>query len=291
MASPSLISNPADKMVAGSGWFIDTGLPFIDSRARLVSGELHFIAGDPGAGKTTMAIHLAMHNAMKGRPVYYVGAETDEVEIALGLLTSTRLIDSRTLLSIRYDPTQRTKKNVDMIHDLWEERFSGIPVYFIRCDHGPEELIPTLEKVEKALVIVDHAFAVVNQSHSLIRKEHQSFMALFTALKRIALDKDNVMVVLNQYKLSGRKGDERGPDAEYGGSGVRNIAGSMLHIRKPSDDISPHGYDMLYAVYHKMRAMLVADEHGDMVNPIGDEFSFFIENRYRLIVDKPPGFF
>jgi hypothetical protein len=88
--------------------------------------------------------------------------------------------------------------------------------------------------------------------------------------------------------LSGREGGERGPDAQYGGSGVRNIADSIIHIWPDDTDLAHAtvGTILVNAECHKVRARLVADQDGNPINPIGRRERFWLDNRYRMIRDE-----
>lgn len=64
---------------------IPTGLPGIDRvlGGGLVPGSVVLLAGDPGIGKSTLLLQIAMLTAREDRPVLYVSAEESERQVAI----------------------------------------------------------------------------------------------------------------------------------------------------------------------------------------------------------------
>ena len=66
-----------------------TGLPALDE---LLGGGyregLHLVGGITGGGKTSFALHVALHNAVMGRPVVYASFEQSRFEL-WGRIAST----------------------------------------------------------------------------------------------------------------------------------------------------------------------------------------------------------
>lgn len=286
-----IAANPADELRKSKGWFTDTGLPFIDRWYRLTSGEWHFIAGDPSSGKTTIAIQMAGHNIKQGVPVVLILAEADKLEITLSLLLQTGKVNAQFINQIRYNQTMRTEGNLKRIHDLWEELYGGLPLYIFEAN-GVDEVVSIISAFAKpALVMVDHAYAVVAQSkRPQGAREHQMFISLFSrglaAINRL----NHVGVMFNQFKLEGRNAAERGPDAQYGGSGVQNIASTLTHIwpAESGEASTASGFRLVRSKFWKVRALMLADEHGNTIDPKGEEDEYWLENKFRRIVPSLP---
>lgn len=289
------IGNPADELDQVDGWSTTTGLYFLDRLVRLTSSGLHFLAGDPGSGKTTIVTHMLSHNAMSGIPSIAILAEGDPLDIKLAMLTQTQRLSARFASRIRYDPTFRSTERIQQVRELWQEEFEGLPLQIHRVSDGPDSVISLVNSITKpSFICIDHAFAVISQSQ--IRadgREHQSFMRFFAAIESAANRNNHVVVMANQYTKAGREGEERGPDAQYGGSGIQNIATSMIHLMQPRAEISAAvGYRKMRFTIPKVRAMLVADSHGIPIDPVQVTADvpghFYLNTKYRLAESSLP---
>lgn len=67
---------------------ISTGLRKLDELLNGLSGGLYILAGAPGAGKTTLALQLAMQAARDGVPVVYVTYENSPMNLVLKALAA-----------------------------------------------------------------------------------------------------------------------------------------------------------------------------------------------------------
>lgn len=63
--------------------FISTGITGLDSilGGGLTKDRLYLLEGDPGAGKTTMALQFLVEGARRGEPVLYITLAENEVEL------------------------------------------------------------------------------------------------------------------------------------------------------------------------------------------------------------------
>jgi len=294
-----LTTNPADQLEGADGWFTFTGIPFIDEWLRLVSGELHFIAGDPGAGKTTGAIQMATANVrgitimdppgFKPRPpvsTVIIAAETDQLEIKMGMLLQTGKLDASFAQRIRYDFGYRTKNNLKKVRDLWDEYYGDLPIRIYRTSRGEDEVVSIVSSItEPSLVIIDHAFAIVGQSEAASNmREYQRYISLFSKTLQAVSRNNHVGVMLNQYTKGARQEEERGPDAQFGGSVVQNIASTMIHLWS-MNLIDAMGNKMMRGKCWKARATILVDENGHTIDPREKYKDYWIETRHRRIVE------
>ncbi len=284
------IGNPADSLAVSRGWHTFTGLRFIDRWMALVSEEIHFLAGDPTSGKTTLFIHIAAHNVQNGVPTVIISAETDELEIQLSMLTMTREVNAAFVSAMRHDSSKRTPINIQKIRELWDKHYGDCPLQIHKVNSGADEVVSIVAGImEPSLILIDHAFAVIAQTEtSAGMREHQQFLQFFARTLVATKRNNHITIMANQYTKEGRKEIERGPDAQYGGSGVQNIAGSMTHLWHPGSDITAAGYHHIVGKFVKVRAKILVDEQGRMIDPQGKPLSFYIENKYRIVVDKIP---
>jgi energy-coupling factor transporter ATP-binding protein EcfA2 len=294
MKSP-LAQNPAEELENTEGWSTATGLPFLDRLVRLTSGGLHFLAGDPGSGKSTLITHMLAYNARHGVPSVGILAESTPLDIKLAMLTQTQKLSASFASRIRFDPEFRTDSRIERIRELWHDNFEGLPLQIHRVNEGPDAVISLVNSItEPSFVCIDHAFAVVSQGR--VRpdgREHQTFMRFFASTEAAAKRNNHVVVMVNQYTKAGREGEERGADAEYGGSGIQNIATTMTHIMQPKSAAEAAvGYRKMTFTIPKCRAMLVVDQHNNPIDPVQRTSDmpghFWLNVKYRLAEDKLP---
>jgi hypothetical protein len=293
MVSPT-ITNPADMLDASGGWHTTTGLEFIDRIVRLTSGGLHFLAGDPGSGKTSLVIHALAHNARRGVPSIGILAESSQLEISLAMLTQAQKLSAYQANQIRYNPEYRTEENIQRVRHLWDKEFGDLPLQIFSVTDGPQAVINIVNSISKpSFICIDHAFAVVAQNRGADQREYQTFNDLFSGVESAAERNDHVVVMVNQYTKSGRQGEKRGPDAQFGGSGVQNYATTMIHLMKPEADVSTAaGYRKMQATIPKCRAMLAADENGNPIDPVryteDIPLEYWIHTTYRRLLSECP---
>ncbi|KKN00912.1 hypothetical protein LCGC14_1132950 [marine sediment metagenome] len=296
MKNPT-VENPAEALRRTKAWNTNTGVACLDQLVRYVSSELDFIAGDPGCGKSSIANAAAAHTARRLKiPSVLILAESDALDSQLSMLLTTGdpRIDALFVSRVRYDPNYRTDSNIKVIEEMWNEYYHDIPLRIYEVETGVDEVISIVSSItEESFIQVDHAYGVVSQT-GLTKgiQEHQNYVNLFSRLKRAGQRNNHCTIMYNQFKLSGREGDERGPDAQYGGSGIRNIAASIIHLWPLDSDAlnSSRGYRAMAAKCHKVRARLV-----EGVDPVGMEIYYrflpshrqvFSEEEYKEIRDK-----
>ncbi|NEX62953.1 ATPase domain-containing protein, partial [Noviherbaspirillum galbum] len=68
---------------ASSNVFISTGIPGLDNilGGGLTKERLYLLEGDPGAGKTTMALQFLIEGARLGEPVLYITLAENDIEL------------------------------------------------------------------------------------------------------------------------------------------------------------------------------------------------------------------
>ena len=66
-----------------SNAFISTGIPGLDNilGGGLTKERLYLLEGDPGAGKTTIALQFLIEGARQGEPVLYITLAENDIEL------------------------------------------------------------------------------------------------------------------------------------------------------------------------------------------------------------------
>jgi hypothetical protein len=294
MVNPIAV-NPADELATSRAWSTTTGLLFLDRLVRLTSGSIHFLAGDPGSGKSTLVSHMLAHNAKRGVNSVGILAESSPLDIKMAMLTQTQHITARFASLVRYNPNFRTRDNIQTVRELWDDHYTDLPLSIYRVNEGPDAVVSLVSSITvPSLICIDHAYAVVSQGRVRADgKEHQTFMRLFAAVETAAKRNNHVIVMANQYTKAGRSEETRGPDAQYGGSGVQNIASTMIHLYQPMAEIDTAvGYRKMRFTIPKCRALLVVDENNRDVDPVQvtREYPgmFWLNTRYRLAQAEMP---
>lgn len=98
--------------------YYTTGLPELDA---LLGGGylegLHLLGGITGGGKTSLALHIAMHNALEGRTVIYGSYEQSRLELWARIANRVTGIPQRAIKAGKYDQAGRTYRTADMLKD------------------------------------------------------------------------------------------------------------------------------------------------------------------------------
>ena len=80
----------------GHGAGIGTGLLSYDTdQGGLFPGELVILAARPACGKTSLAMQIAQHNAMRGRLVYFASLEMSSVELSIRMACGDSGVSNR----------------------------------------------------------------------------------------------------------------------------------------------------------------------------------------------------
>ena len=195
-------------------------------------GELVILAARPGVGKTALALQVAMHNAMRHRPVLFVSLEMRDRELVTRVLCGRSRVDSRLLRAGDVTPSdlqdlERASTEVD-----------GVP---LRIWAPPTATLPLIRAVAKrervasglALLAVDYIGLV--QPDDRTRPRHEQVAAVSAGLKRLA--KELVVPVLALCQLN-READRTEPRlAHLRESGaIEQDADLITFLHRPDSD-------------------------------------------------------
>ena len=294
-----VIENPADTLERENGWSVRVGIPWFDERLRLPSGLVHSIGGDPSVGKSLIAYQTIGFNATKGcarkgKGVAMIMAEDKILDLQMTLLSQLEgKIDMVFVNRIRYDPAFKTEGNLNIVRELWDRHYGDIHFVAASIKDGPEAVLAAIEALPgEHFVVIDHAFAIVNQGKVQHDQQHRDYNKLYSGLETIADRCNHVILIFSQYKLSerGKKNPDRGQDAIIGGSIVANVSITMVNMWKPEGDFSqtPSGWQAVMIECVKVKArMVVDDETGVTKDPMDGPGIIRINLKHRVIGDPP----
>ncbi len=151
---------------AGRSERLGTGLPELDRvlGGGLVPGSVVLLGGEPGIGKSTLALQAAAHVRRAGRPVLYVSGEESAEQIRL---RAVRLADApeellvlvETRAGALQDPWRKLEPAllvIDSIQTLQTERVESAPGSVAQVRECAAELAATAKETGTALLLVGH---------------------------------------------------------------------------------------------------------------------------------------
>ena len=287
MAKKKLLS-PVEALKRSDRFVVWTGIDKIDKLLGWVSGALHFIGGDPGSGKTTLAIQMAVNAAKNGRPVTYMYCEGSETDIAFSILAQETQYPIAALNKMEVNLMKPTDADLEVIGELWDDCVGDLPLSVYGISNGPQQVLSLASSAEPgALVVIDHAKGIVDQGVG-DREEHITYASLFGKLEVSARRNNTCTVLMNQYTRAGRQSEERGMESLYGGSSVGNTGSSIAVMQALDSDMSMQGrWRATSFKIVKVRKSVVVDEQGNTINPINQKVTLFIDTRSRTMVSEP----
>lgn len=280
------LQNPVEYLRDTDMWSIRTGIEGFDKILRFHSKELIIGGGDPNVGKSTIGNIIAAHAALvEKRPVYYVMVENDPHELALALITMTRKMTSAQVGQMLGNPSRRTPDRIAEVDAIWKEAYEGVPIYTYVLRGGPDELQQILRTIPRgSVVIIDHIYAIVAQADKAgnHRADYQDHTRVATMLDVFARGNNCVVLAWTQFTKAGRQGgEERDPDAFFGGAGIRNIAKVTFVVA--AEPYHNPAFSMANVTFHKCKIRSVVDDEGKVIDPAGRSVSLTIDLAYRTI--------
>ncbi len=281
------LPSPVEALKHSDRFVVRTGIDSIDKLVAWPSGALHFIGGDPGSGKTTLAIQMAVNAAKNGRPVMYMYCEGSESDIAFSILSQETQYPIATLNEMEVNLRKPSEEDLKVIGELWNDCVGDLPLSVYGISGGPQQVLSLASAAEPgSLVVIDHAKGIVDQGVG--EREHVTYAALFGSLEVLARRSNLCTVMMNQYTRAGRESEERDMESLYGGSAVGNT-GSVIAVMQALDsEMSTQGqWGATTFKVVKIRKSVVVDENGNTVSPLNQKKTLFIDRRTRTIVSKP----
>jgi replicative DNA helicase len=173
---------------------LPTGLLDLDEKIiGLRGGDLIVVAGRPSTGKTTLAMNIALHNALDGKSVFVASLEMSALSLTERAVASVGRIDSRNLKSGKIDSDdwrrvaeaqgkmQSAKLHIDGASRLTVERLRA------RCKR-------VKARQGLALVLVDYIQLMDADGNS----RNEEIASISRGLKLLAKELDVPLIALSQ---------------------------------------------------------------------------------------------
>lgn len=243
---------------------IEFGVPFLDdSLLGIGKNDLVLIAARSGNGKSELATHVSLFNALKGKRVYHLALEAERREISRRMLfkrLAKKFYEDRSTLEERpnyhhwYMGKQEkllSKFYDDAAADL--KQYTNLKIYYRGTDFGTKELNGIFASIKNQadLLVLDHLHYMdfadenENKAHKQAVKEIRDMALLH-----------NIPVILVAHI---RKGDRRNPnpvpDMEdiHGSSDIFKIATKAIIIAPAKDqEVTPGTKSRRFATYMRV---------------------------------------
>ncbi len=210
-----------------TGETIVTGFPSID---RQLGGgfrrqDLVVLAGDVGAGKSALALGIALRSARAGTPVLYLSGEMSEERLFERALALEARLPVDALRRGDLDELTRASVGAAAI------RLRDLPLIVRPLPHDPRQLDESLRTVpRRALCVIDELQLV--QPLVVGETPEQSLASTARRLKQMALDEELAILAVAQLpRLRPGRLDPRPTLDDLGGGGVvKQVADVVLAL-------------------------------------------------------------
>ena len=182
---------------------IPTGFTYLDQAMGGWRSGLHLVAGEPGCGKSALALHAAQAAAASGYPVLYLAFDAEPEFLVLRMLCQHRDWDQRLALDGGIEQPELLRAAGEMTEVL--DRIAIVPADPMLDAAAVEDLVRgriAASERKHCLVIIDYlqVWAAGTRQFSEFRHE---IAKLTTALRQLALDLSSpVLAISSQNRLS-----------------------------------------------------------------------------------------
>lgn len=230
-----------DRNAAELGRYLPFGVKFLDDAMLGISkGDLVLIGGRSGGGKTELATHIAMTNALQGKRVYFFALEAERNEIAdrikYKLLANCYFSEKHSRrTTIAYDRWKAglLAREFEPYVPIVNEALRTLSNLYVR--YGEESY--TIEEYDRDMLeIKNHAdLIIIDHLHYFDLDEAQANAELKAIMKRIkflALQYQTPVVLVAHIRKQDKRFASLVPDQEdfHGSSDVIKIATKAVTI-------------------------------------------------------------
>jgi DNA repair protein RadA/Sms len=166
IARTSAIAQPLDRVGDGTGQRVRSGIDELDRvlGGGVVAGSLILLGGDPGIGKSTLALQLAARMGRADRPVLYCAGEESAIQVAMraerlgcrlpsvAVLAETDLDAVAAAIEVARPPLAV----VDSVQTLSAPEAAGMPGSPAHVREGVAGLLTVAKQTGVPIVLVGH---------------------------------------------------------------------------------------------------------------------------------------
>ena len=214
-----------------------TGLTKLDEMlGGYLAPGVHVTHGDPGTGKTALALQIA---ASCGFPALYVSAEMPMIELA-------RRITAR-ITKTFLGRLKSGEMNASHASDLAKRAFSQCPgLYLLDATAGPApvehlascvQMIKQKEEASQMLVVVDSAHSWAAGFRSDTQSEYDGLTSALTDLRTLASLMEGPVIAIAERNRASRK--QAGMDAAAGTRSFEYGAETVISLEVKEDESAP----------------------------------------------------
>jgi circadian clock protein KaiC len=141
--------------------FISTGIPGLDNvlGGGLTRDRLYLVEGDPGAGKTTMAMQFLAEGAARGEKVLYITLAETEVELRAVAQTHGIVLDGVTVHEVIPDESELDA----------DEQYTVLHPSEVELGHTNNLILELVQKINPTRVVLDSLSELQLLSGSALR--------------------------------------------------------------------------------------------------------------------------
>ncbi len=225
-----------------------TGFKDIDSNIKLNNGELIVIASRPSIGKTTLALNILSHIALKEKKgVLFFSLEDSEENITKKLIISNSMIEKEKFDLYNQYKEEKIKKP-EISEDDWDRITYGIellkdaPMYL--STEAPLSIDDICKKSKKMkqeknieAIIIDYIQLIKFDKKKLLSRDNE-MTEILRRLKVLAKELDIPVIVTSQLSRAPKERDSKKPmiaDFSTSKCGITRYSDKILFLYRDLD--------------------------------------------------------
>lgn len=213
---------------------IGTGLATLDELIGRLRPALYFLGGDPGGGKTAMAMQVALHVAGTGKRVAFFALDQEADAVVLRILARQAGLTTKKLTGAHLDEDALTR-----LYDTsrWAR---ALPLEILSGSHTIGDIRQTCVGMANSggldLVVIDHLREIEHRGRAADEIHHAGVHC--HELKRLKSDLKVPVLCLAHRKVSAMERDNPRPrDGDlWGGGAPEKTADAVFYVWRPAEN-------------------------------------------------------
>jgi len=237
-----------------------TGIEGLDNKISLNRGNLLVVGARPGVGKTTIALNIAIENALRGKRVLFFSMEMPIVQIAERVFAIGTGIKLEDLQVGRL--TEEEKEKVREFVELIKEN-----LIIVEGDKSVAEIRFLTKRKKPDMVVVDYIQRMKGERG---QTEYERISKAVAGLKSIALEEDVFVVALAQInRESSKRADKKPTLSDLKGSGkIEEDADTVLLLHSPEQNFKVSGREVPDDLKNVLHIIVAKNRHKGFIGVI-----------------------